>query len=301
MINISFEKNPNLYTNYLDCLNFLAQIKNKDFEYPSEKINFHIYSEFRTDKEIVSLMSFFATQNLEKTKVIVWSDYDIRNEPRIQRFKDLVDFRVWDAKSEAVGTPIEKELRMFKAADEKHYLQSDLLRLLALYKYGGVWIDMDIVLLRDFKPLLDQEYMYMWGSETDFKNQGACATVLSLKKESEFSIKLLEEATKMPIIPNSTCWGKDMFAQLYRHYNFNIMPASFFNIEWCINKHTPGLGDHIEAGWFKSRSDNKKFMFLDSFAWHWHNSSKKNLVIEPDSKFKLLTELTESRLKERGL
>ena len=40
-----------------------------------------------------------------------------------------------------------------KAMDGKHYLQSDLLRILVLYKYGGVWVDMDIIFLRDFKPL----------------------------------------------------------------------------------------------------------------------------------------------------
>ena len=301
MIDISFEKNSNLYLNYLDCLDFLRNIKNENYEYPVEKVNFHIYSEFRTDKEIVSLMSFFATQNLDKTKVIVWSDYDITNEPRVQRFKDLVDFRVWDVKSEAIGTPIENQTRMFSASDEKHYLQSDLLRLLALYKYGGVWIDMDVILLRDFRPILDQEYMYMWGSETNFASQGACASVLSLKKESEFSLKLLEEAKKMSIVPNSTCWGKDMFAQLYRHYKFDIMPTSFFNIEWCINKHTPGLGDYIEQGWFKNRQDNKDFMFFESFAWHWHNSSKKNLIIEPNSKFDLLIKFIENKLIEKGL
>ena len=54
------------------------------------------------------------------------------------------------------------------------------MRLLVLHKYGGVWVDMDVVFLRDFKPLLDQEWMYMWGSETDFIKEGACATVLSL-------------------------------------------------------------------------------------------------------------------------
>ena len=301
MINISYKTNPNLYLNYLDCLNFLSSIKEENSTYPKEKTNFHIYSEFKTDKEIVSLMSFFATQNLDKTNVIVWSDYDISNEPRIQRFKNLVDFRVWDVKSEAVGTPIENQNRMFKASDAKHYLQSDLLRLLALYKYGGVWIDMDIILLRDFKPILDQEYMYMWGSEVDFAQQGACASVLSLKAKSEFALRLLEEATVMPIIPNSTCWGKDMFAQLYRKYEYNIFPSSFFNIEWCINRHTPGLGDYIEQGWFKSRKDNQKFLFLESFAWHWHNSSKKNLEIESGSKFELLTSLTEKRLKEKGI
>lgn len=301
MINISFKNNPSLYKNYLECLNFLKTIDEKKFHFPNEKTNFHIYSEFKNDKELLSLMSYFATQNLQKTNLIVWSDYDISNDPKIQRFKNLADFRVWDAKSEAKGTLLENENRIFESADEKHYLQSDLLRILALYKYGGVWIDMDIVLLRDFKPILDQEYMYMWGSETDFINQGACATVLSLKQKSEFSHKLLEFIPRMKIRPNSTCWGKDMFARLYNEYQFPIFPSTFFNIEWCINATTPGHGNYIEDGWFKSREDNKDFLFLETFAWHWHNSSKKNLQIEPGSKFDLLTKRTESLLKTRGI
>jgi hypothetical protein len=301
MINISLEDNPLLYKNYLECLSFLKTIDDKKFSFPNEKTNFHIYSEFKNDKELLSLMSYFATQNLEKTNLIVWSDYDISNEPRIQRFKHLADFRVWDAKSEAKGTLLEKENKVFEAADEKHYLQSDLLRILALFKYGGVWIDMDIVLLRDFKSILDQEYMYMWGSETDFLNQGACASVLSLKEKSEFSTKLLEMVPTMRIQPNSTCWGKDMFAKLYKEYKFTIFPSTFFNIEWCINKTVPGHGDYIEDGWFKTRQDNQNFLFLETFAWHWHNSSKKHLSVQPNSKFDLLTSLTEDKLKDRGI
>ena len=301
MIDISLEKNPSLYHNYIESVKFLETINDANFSYPKEKVNFHIYSEFRTDKEILSLASFFATQNLEKTNVIVWSDYDIQKESRVQRFKNLVDFRVWNAESESVGTPLENQKRMFLAADEKHYLQSDLLRLLALYKYGGIWIDMDIVLLRDFKPLLDQEYMYMCGSETNFAVDGACATVLSLKQKSILATNLLEEAKRMHIIPNSTCWGKDMFAQLYRGYQYPILPSAFFNIEWCINKTTKGLGDHIENSWFTTPLQNKSHLFLQSFAWHWHNSSKKNLDVVLGSKFDLLSKLTDQKLIEKGL
>lgn len=300
-INISLETHRPLYEDFYACLDFLRGVKDEDFSYPNGIVPFHIYSEFKTDKEIVSLMSYFATQNLEKTKVIVWSDYDITNEPRVQRFKHLVDFRVWNAEKEAVGSPIEGDTRMFRAADQKHYLQSDLLRLLALWKYGGVWIDMDIILLRDFKPLLDQEWMYMWGSETDFKAQGACASVLSLQPKSYLATELLIEAQKMPIVPNSTCWGKDMFAQLYRRLPFQVMPATFFNIEWCMNKRIPGAGDAVESGWFKNLSSNHKHLFPETFAWHWHNSSKKDLVVEPGSKFDLLTKLTEQKLVDRGL
>ena len=105
----------------------------------------------------------------------------------IQPYKEYLDLRVWNAE-EAKGTIIEDEVQKLTSEDGKHYLQSDLLRLLALHKYGGVWVDMDIIFLRDFKPILDQEYMYQWGSETDFANQGACATVLALKRRVSFHV-----------------------------------------------------------------------------------------------------------------
>jgi hypothetical protein len=300
MLDISFKKNPELYRDFRVCLEYLRTVREEDHSYPAEPVNFHIYSEFKTDKEILSLKSFFATQNLDHTRVIVWSDYDIRNEPRVQPFKDLVDFRVWNAWEESIGTPLEGWKVMLRAADQKHYLQSDLLRLLALYKYGGIWIDMDIVLLRDFKLILDQEFLYMWGPETDFNLEGACASVLSLDKKSPLATQMLEEAKRMPIVPNSTCWGKDMFARLHRRWPFPILPATFFNIEWCMSATFPGLGERVVQGWFQNRSNNHKLLFPETFAWHWHNSSKKNLTIEEGSKFDLLTKLTDERLRERG-
>ena len=104
----------------------------------------------------------------------------------------MVSFKVYDAEEEAVGTPLENNPKL-KMKDSKYYLQSDLARILLLYKYGGIWADMDIIFLRDFKPILDQEYMYMWGSETDFVKEGACATVLSLHKNSQLSLEFLKE------------------------------------------------------------------------------------------------------------
>lgn len=301
MIDISLKTHRELYVDYTKCLKFLNELDFSNYSYPDDITNFHIYSEFKTDKEVLALKSYFATQNLEKTKLVVWSDYDISDNPRIQIFKNKLDLRIWNPQEEAKGTILENRHDILSASDSKHYLQSDLLRILALKKYGGTWFDMDVLLLRDFKPLLDQEYMYMWGSEIDFANEGACATVLSLKKDSKLANKLLEEITVSPIRHGSTCWGKDMFAALYRKYSFDIMPASFFNIEWCINSHTPGLGDQIESTWFLNPVLDEKHLFLDSFGWHWHNSSKKNYDTVKGSKFDILNNMIEKLLADRGI
>ena len=300
MIDISFERNRELYEDYEECIKFLKTVDNSDYEYPQEKVKFHIYTEIKTTKELMAIKSYLATQNLEKTELVVWSDYDISDNPLVQPYKDMVTLKVYDPEMEAIGTPLEGNEKL-KMKDPKYYLQSDLARLLLLYKYGGVWYDMDVILLRDFKPILDQEYMYMWGSETDFVRQGACATVLAGHPKSDFMLQLLVQLIGTPARAGTTCWGKDMFALLYSRYRFNIMPAAFFNIEWYINRKEPGLGDKIESQWFLNPLENDEHMFLDSFGWHWHNSSKKDFDVVEGSKFRNLEKLIDSKLKEKGL
>ena len=47
-----------------------------------------------------------------------------------------------------------------------------LFRLLVTHKYGGVYLDMDSVCLRDLNPVLgfNEEFMYQWGSSGTNKN-----------------------------------------------------------------------------------------------------------------------------------
>ena len=71
MIDISFEKNPELYTDYEKCIEFLKNIKIDNYEYPEEVTIFHVYSEIKNSKELMVIKSYLATQNLEKTKMIV--------------------------------------------------------------------------------------------------------------------------------------------------------------------------------------------------------------------------------------
>ena len=302
MIEISNQTHPELYYDYKAGLDYLSKVDDKDHEYPDEVTTFHIYTEIKNDKELECVKSFLATQNLEKTKLKLWSDYDIEKNELLAPYKDYIEFKIYDPFEEAEGTPIENEYDKLNAADTKHYLQSDLFRLLILHKYGGVWADMDIVFLRDFKPVLDQEYMYQWGSETDYANQGACATVLSMKKQSEFSYKMLEVLKTMPIT-GGTIWGKDTFAKLWQVYpHFTIFPSTFFNTEWLISKTDGPLSMEAEKNWFKNENNSAKDnLFLEAFAWHWHNTSNKDKPIESGSKFDLLRERTNLLLADRGI
>ena len=311
MINISLKDNKNLYEDYLEALTFLKDLNSTNFQYPSKITNFHLYSEVTSKKQLLAVKSFFATQNLSQTKLILWSDYDVSKSEILKPFANFIDFKIFDPMELSKGTPLEGLNDIILAKDGRHYMQSGLLRFLALYKMGGIWFDMDMVLLRDLKPILDQEFAYVWGCNYDdftfhpisgYKS-GPCAAFMGILKESEHALICLEELKKAPIIPNSVSRDCDMLAKVYKQRPFTIFPSAFFNTEWQMNRKYPGLGDKIQNGWFK-KTEYSTNLFLEAFAWHWHNGGGTgfgNLPIEKGSKFDLLNDYVDNKLKIQGI
>jgi len=299
MIDISYNTHPILYTDYIEALKFLREIDTNNYQYPDHRVNFHLYTEIKNEKELLSVKSYFATQDIEHTKLILWSDWDIKDHELLKPFKNYIDFRVYDPIELAKGTPLEGDSQQLLAEDTLHYMKSGMLRFLAPYRMGGIWFDMDMVLLRDLLPILDQEFAYMWGSETDFANFGPCAAFMNIHEKSKHSQICLEEMAKAPIIPNTVCRDHELLAKVYRKRPFTVFPSAFFNTEWQINVKYKGLGTEIEKGWFTGNSSINT-LFLDAFSWHWHNSSFRNITIKPGSKFNLLTQFIDNRLKEKG-
>jgi hypothetical protein len=302
MINIDINTHPNLYVDYRAGLDFLQGLKFTQSADCKNITLFHIYTEVRTDKELECIKSFLATQNLEKCKLIVWSDYDINDHPPIQPYKKYVDFRVWNPREEAIGTPLENSGWLL-ADDSKHYMKSGVLRFLATHNYGGIWADMDMIFLNDFYPLLDQEWAYMWGSETDFINHGPCAALMNIHRHSDHALLCLNKMTEAPSngsFEGSTVLDHRLLAKVYAAKPFTVFPSSFFNTEWLISKTDMPFRKSLLDGFTKINTD-KDFLFLEAFAWHWHHSSHKDKKIEKGSKFDLLRDRTDRLLKEKNI
>ena len=310
MININLEKNPNLYKDYKEGLKFLSNLKDEDYEYPKEKVKFHVYTEVKIDKELEAIKSYIATQNLDKTELIVWSDYDISNQENIQPYKDIVDFRVYSAEEEAKGTPLEGKTEYLKPADSSlHWMNSGIMRFLVVYKYGGIYYDMDMILLNDFKPILNQNFAYQWGGSTNFgripgqgEQKGPCAALIGAIKGDEYIKNCMEQLIVTSIRPGTTCFDEEMLAYVYRKNPncFTVFPTTFFNTEWLVSKTDSQLRKDMLDGFHKINI-SKDYLFLDAFAWHWHNSTNKHKSIEPGSKFHQLQLITESKLKLKGV
>jgi hypothetical protein len=230
--------------------------------------------------------------------LILWSDCDIQNNTNLGPYKEFITFEIFDPVKEAIGTALEGNMKQLSASDSLHYMKSGLLRFLMPHKIGGIWYDMDMVLLRSLKAMLDQEFAYMWGTEMDFIGFGPCAAFMNIQKKSTHSNICIDELIKTPT-PSAFSRDHELLAKVYKRRPFTVFPCAFFNTEWQMGRKNPGLDPIYQKGWF-SKNDYSEELFLEAFAWHWHNSSNKNKPVEPGSKFDLLNKITDERLKQKG-
>lgn len=116
------------------------------------------------------LASFALSQNLDKTKLIVWLDEPVENMPSYMwdlimkyRFLSWLDFVFFDAKSLMEGSCWEHRTEwsetLEKAADDVKLeggLWSNLLRMGILWRWGGFWVDARSLFFFDFQPYAER-------------------------------------------------------------------------------------------------------------------------------------------------
>lgn len=286
MINISEETHPELYYENLDlCLDFCRGI-DENVEFP-EKTDFHVFWNVGLPfgrKQILNLKSYLCTQDLEKTTYNLWCNVDLTNNPVLKPFLPFINFRLYDPRAEVVGTVLENRPDIVHAQDDLNWAKGDLFRILILHKYGGVYTDVDVVFLRNFAPLLGQEFMYKWGREKGMIN----GAIMRLFKDGELSNQLLNEINRGYSAPATTVWSTDLY-QRVRLYNKNwtVFPSGFFNSEWQ---------DVNVGAW----NPMKKYDYLDydgAFSWHWHN--KWNDEVEEGSKWYNIEKLFDEKISKK--
>jgi len=152
---------------------------------------------------------------------------------------------------------------------------SDAVRFVVLHKYGGMYIDADILLLRDLQPFYMHEFAYRWSTLHEFNT-----AVLRLHSKSNISSKLLDLASQKgdPYIffPTTIRCYLDPFV-------LNRLPCIFFDPLWLVadiadSKSTQlwNLTDDarktFETVFHKESqfSQQGRNAFNGAFAFHWH-------------------------------
>lgn len=231
-------------------------------------------------KQVLPIKSAIVN-NKNNCNIYLWSNMDLSNNVYVKSLLPYIKLKIWNPIREIEDSFLKENISFFKEHkidDDKCYLGGDLFRLLCLYKYGGIYIDMDMVVLRDLSPLFPYNFLYQWGSsgatnsDPYLEMNGA---IMSFFAENKNLRHILQTLIKTHPTQNSFCWGKELYART-RGTNTFVFPCAWFNTEW-------GPGIPLE-GFKKSQQSNN--LYDGAFTWHWHN--RWDHEIEQGSKFHIL-------------
>ena len=248
-----------------------------------EPFVFHAYWQHNfSRKQAFSIKSLLVTQKelfrlSPNTTVILWTE-DGPNEtaanPWLQQMASLgVQVRHYDPVVEAVGTPLEgNDAVTMKYA--RTAFRADWARLIELYKYGGLYFDLDTLFLKDITPLITKygEFGYPWitrrgkinNAFLHFKKQSAAITDILIRAGQErkatglhgFTGFLIEHKPKdMNLVPFELidfCW-----------IDWTLCPR--FDFTWFFKPWK-------EQGWVRKRKATRGLK--TSYVYHWHNCWK---------------------------
>ena len=176
---------------------------------------------------------------------------------------------------EAKNTPF----RNYKHLNQIKYLKfrSDIARILFLNNYGGIYYDLDMILLKDLNPLLGVEFCYSWSNRKEGNNG-----ILRLFKNSKAANFLIQNYKKYEHKNFSISYNHHIFTKDLDIYCF---PSVFFDPVWILfdtkkkSKHTKL--DNFDDFFKKTNENINSFFNKQIFAYHWH--SRNNAVVEENS------------------
>jgi hypothetical protein len=278
---VRFLPDKELYINTEACLSFLRGLGPGSPGAGGAPRRYHLYwyGPFGR-KPAFALKSLLATQNLAESEVWLWLDAadgyaGYEENPFLRPLLPFVRVRRFDPAHEPKDTPTAGRPELY--AGLMPVGRSNLVRFVVLYKYGGIYADMDTMFLRDLGPLLrdarfGDEFCYQW-SLRPFAN----TAMLALREGSATAEGLLVRCREL-----GSCSPRDVIRfDGTSHLGLLVLPVAFFDPLWA---HHDGEERYLRApfshfkGFFKPirfprRAAVRSYrdFFPGAFAYHWHN------------------------------
>ena len=241
-------------------------------------VNFHCYWQGElNEKHVFSIKSVLATQRRALVKVRLWlgpgsvfSDGAWAEFERLRRhYGGKIDVNTFDLARECASTPFERPFE----SKELPYI-ADQVRLVLMYKYGGLWFDLDCMFLKDVSRLLWRDFVYAWERQPYANN-----AILNIQEPGNEAIRAVIETSK----ELGTCNPTQLFSyasKTMRH--MSVYPCYLFDPIWEGFTRNPIITSWDQLFSAPCRVDIP-FFFPNSYVFHWHNRWKAE--IRPGSYF----------------
>jgi hypothetical protein len=143
--------------------------------------------------------------------------------------------RPFDPSVECRGTPLKDSPELYLEDSPELYqgdslvARFDVFRLVTLYKHGGVYLDMDLMLLRDMgepfrQPFVPDEFCYRWSTDRPYAN----TAVLRMRRRSERAHAILARC-----VEEGTCHPKVVLRfDDNERLDLTVLPCPFFDPFW---------------------------------------------------------------------
>ncbi|OCF31904.1 hypothetical protein I316_06505 [Kwoniella heveanensis BCC8398] len=228
----------------MSCYDFSSTIQPIP-DAPVESLTYHTY--WRSDlipfgeRQTATFLSFLATQPLPHSRLILWTNgAEVLSsnpyvKPYLEKWGEYIKVRQVDMAELTSGTQLQGVIssKPGEVFDERAWVDGDAIRLLVLWHFGGVWMDMDQVLTRDLHPLMESEWVTQWDcyDKPYFSLNGA---LMHFRRHSPYLCEAFHLMASSPFPkPNTFTWGSHLYSKLHRSLlAAHIKP--FEVLPWCF-------------------------------------------------------------------
>ncbi|MDX1947547.1 MAG: glycosyltransferase [Pirellulaceae bacterium] len=276
-----FLPDERLYRQAESCLAYLRRLPPRTAA-PAAPERFHFYWHGPVGrKQAFAVKSVLATQPPGAADIWLWLDgengYDGHaDNPLLQPLLSRIQVRRYDPPAAAAGTPLADRPELYRPAGLA--LRSDAFRFLTLFRHGGTYLDLDVMLLRPWGELLAHfpgEFCYRWSARQPYGN----SAVLRLLPASPTAAALLARCAAI-----GSCHPKHSlhFAD-QPNLDLLVLPCPFFDPLWPradgkddfpasplagFPEFFQPLDDRLSGD---ARVRSFRSFYAPAFAYHWHN------------------------------
>lgn len=216
--------------------------------------------------------------------------------PLARAFPGRVFVRALDVLWEAENSPIARSY-LLRLTDKYSWVDSDMVRMVILYRYGGVYADVDVLLGRDASHLMSLEFV------TEFSCGGGInGAIMRTFAHGPLATHMLEMAVATK--PRLAMWTYGPW--LLDRLRAEVSPsagASLVKLPWCFF-HGIWCDGAISRDALVGKADWSPSFFAGVFGVHMHGAGKLGGLIETASLLgtKMLENraVLEARLRKAG-